>query len=137
MFGIINNIVRSSPQAREAILSYFAHILQLNVKRAQMQVDPLTVASEGFMHNIAAILLSFCEPFMDVKASKVRCLSRYVKVMDVDILFMQIDKIDPTYFRTSRRLDVTEDTKVTADKEQSDRYYNSGEPKGKAMSYTR
>lgn len=137
MFGIINNIVRSSPQAREAILSYFAHILQLNVKRAQMQVDPLTVASEGFMHNIAAILLSFCEPFMDVKASKVRCLSRYVKVMDVDILFMQIDKIDPTYFRTSRRLDVTEDTKVTADKEQSDRYYNSGEPKGKAMRYTR
>ncbi|CDH50642.1 ubiquitin conjugation factor e4 [Lichtheimia corymbifera JMRC:FSU:9682] len=110
MFGVINNIVRSSPQAREAVLSYFAHILQLNVKRAQMQVDPLTVASEGFMHNIAAILLSFCEPFMDVKASK-------------------IDKIEPTYFRTSRRLDVTEDTKVTADKEQSDRYYNSGEPK--------
>lgn len=59
-----------------------------------------------------------------------------VKVIDVDILFMQIDKIDPTYFRTSRRLDVTEDTKVTADKEQSDRYYNSGEPKCKAMRYT-
>lgn len=133
MFGVINNIVRSSPQAREAVLSYFAHILQLNVKRAQMQVDPLTVASEGFMHNIAAILLSFCEPFMDVKASKVGCLPPRSCLLLTHFLYMQIDKIEPTYFRTSRRLDVTEDTKVTADKEQSDRYYNSGEPKGKTL----
>lgn len=91
MFGVINNIVRSSPQAREAVLSYFAHILQLNVKRAQMQVDPLTVASEGFMHNIAAILLSFCEPFMDVKASKVECLPPQWRVILFDTLFIYAD----------------------------------------------
>lgn len=71
MFGVINNIIRSGPAAREAVLSYFAHILRLNEKRAQMQVDPQTVASEGFMQNIAVILLNFCDPFMDVKASKV------------------------------------------------------------------
>lgn len=71
MFGVINNIIRSGPAAREAVLSYFAHILHLNEKRAQMQVDPQTVASEGFMQNIAVILLKFCDPFLDVKASKV------------------------------------------------------------------
>ena len=76
MFTIINNIVRSGPAARESVLAYFAHILRLNEKRAQMQVDPQTVASEGFMHNIAAVLLDLCDPFMDVKASKV-----YIKVV--------------------------------------------------------
>ena len=72
MFGVINSIVRSSASARESVLSYFAHILRLNEKRAQMQVDPQTVACEGFMHNLAAILLNLCDPFMDVKASKVK-----------------------------------------------------------------
>ncbi|KAI8149698.1 ubiquitin elongating factor core-domain-containing protein [Fennellomyces sp. T-0311] len=109
MFGVINNIVRSSPASRESVLAYFAHILRLNEKRAQMQVDPQTVASEGFMHNITAVLLDLCDPFMDVKASK-------------------IDKIDPTYFRTTRRLDVKEDTKISGTKEQSDEYYGDSRP---------
>ncbi|KAI8381300.1 ubiquitin elongating factor core-domain-containing protein [Radiomyces spectabilis] len=104
LFGMTNNIVRSSPKAREHMLSYFAHILRLNDKRAQMQVDPTTVASDGFMHNITAVLLDFCEPFLDVRASK-------------------IDKIDPHYFRTSHRIDVMETTKINATKEQSDEYY--------------
>ncbi|KAI9269014.1 ubiquitin elongating factor core-domain-containing protein [Phascolomyces articulosus] len=109
MFGIINSIIRSNPVARESVLAYFAHILRLNVKRAQIQVDPQTVASEGFMHNIAAILLELCNPFMDVKASK-------------------IDKIDPTYFQTSRRIDVKEDTKISGTTEQSDEYYGDSRP---------
>ena len=36
-----------------------------------MQVDPTTVASDGFMINIQSILLSFAEPFMDATYSKV------------------------------------------------------------------
>lgn len=107
MFGITNAIVRSSPAARDALLAYFAHILRLNAKRAQMQVDPQTVASEGFMHNISAVLLDLCDPFMDVKATK-------------------IDKIDPNYFLTSSRLDIKEDTKINATQEQSDEYYKEG-----------
>lgn len=104
MFGICNSIVRANPTARNTLLDYFSHIIRLNEKRAQMQVDPQTVSSDGFMHNIAAVMLQFCDPFMDIRASK-------------------IDKIDPTYFRTSKRLNVFEDTKINATKEQSDAYY--------------
>ncbi|KAI8373503.1 ubiquitin elongating factor core-domain-containing protein [Choanephora cucurbitarum] len=109
MFGICNSMVRANANSRDQLLSYFGHIVKLNEKRAQMQVDPETVSSDGFMHNIAAVLLSFCDPFMDLRASK-------------------IDKIDPTFFRTSKRLDVTEDTKINATKEQSDAYYGEQQP---------
>lgn len=103
MFGICNSVIRADPSARDQLLEYFAHIIRLNEKRAQMQVDTATVSSDGFMHNIAAVLLMFCNPFLDIRASK-------------------IDKIDPTYFRTSKRIDVAEDTKINATKEQSDAY---------------
>ncbi|KAI8982485.1 ubiquitin elongating factor core-domain-containing protein [Mycotypha africana] len=105
MFSICNSIVRSDPTARNRLLNYFSHIISLNEKRAQIQVDPDTVSSDGFMHNTAAVLLQFCDPFLDIKASK-------------------IDKIDPTYFCTSQRLNIKEDTKINATKEQSDAYYN-------------
>lgn len=104
MFTICNSIVRANPSSRNQLLDYFAHTIRLNEKRAQMQVDTQTVSSDGFMHNIASVLLMFCDPFLDIRASK-------------------IDKIDPTYFRTSKRLDVSEDTKINATKEQSDAYY--------------
>lgn len=35
------------------------------------QVEPDTVSSDSFMVNIQAILLRFCEPFMDANFSKV------------------------------------------------------------------
>lgn len=104
MFNVCNSIVRANPEARDRLLDYFSYAIQLNEKRAQMQVDPQTVASDGFMHNITGVLLMFSDPFLDVRASK-------------------IDKIDSTYFRTSKRINVTEDTKINATKEQSDAYY--------------
>ncbi|CAO3618750.1 unnamed protein product [Cunninghamella echinulata] len=109
LFAICNSIVRSGTSSRDKLLTYFGHIIKLNEKRAQMQVDPRTVASEGFMHNITAILLLFCEPFMDIRATK-------------------IDKIDGSYFRTSSRIDVRKDTKINADEVQSDAYYNAVQP---------
>lgn len=113
MFGIGNSIVRANADSRNKLLDYFSHIIRLNEKRAQMQVDTQTVSSDGFMHNIAAVLLMFCDPFLDIRASK-------------------IDKIDPTYFRTSKRIDISEDTKINATKEQSDAYYGQvQELKGK------
>lgn len=116
MFAISNSIVRADAIARDNLLSYFGHIIKLNEKRAQMQVDIQTVSSDGFMHNIAAVLLSFCDPFLDVRASK-------------------IDKIDPTYLRSSKRLDVSEDTKINATKEESDNYY-SGTQELKSMHFS-
>lgn len=36
------------------------------------QIDPGTVASDGFMLNVTAVLTRLCEPFMDIAYSKVR-----------------------------------------------------------------
>ena len=69
---MFNTLVRASADAREAVLQYFAHAINLNRKRAGMQVDMLTVSSDTFIMNLQIILLQFCEPFMDAQYSKVR-----------------------------------------------------------------
>lgn len=38
LFQIFNTLVRTSPEARERVLQYFATVVRLNVKRAGMQV---------------------------------------------------------------------------------------------------
>jgi hypothetical protein len=78
-FEIMNSFVRSSAEVRNKLLSYFEKVLLLNQKRAAMQVDPRTVSSDGFIHNITCVLLKLCEPFVDPNAGKVRsawCLSK-------------------------------------------------------------
>ncbi|BGO95650.1 Ubiquitin conjugation factor E4 [Rhodotorula toruloides] len=105
LFRIFDNIVRSSPVAREAVLAYLGQAAALNAKRAAMRVDPNTVSTEGFIINLHAVLLRFAEPFMDASFSK-------------------IDKIDPLYYKQSSRIDVAEDTKINANKQESDEYYN-------------
>jgi hypothetical protein len=71
LFNVINAMVRSGAPAREAVLNYYARVIQLNLKRGGMQVDPETVASDAYMINLEATLLRFAEPFMDAKYSKV------------------------------------------------------------------
>lgn len=72
LFKIFDALVRASPASREAVLQYFAQVIRLNTKRAGMQVDPDTVASDSFVGNLQSVLLRFCEPFMDANFSKVR-----------------------------------------------------------------
>lgn len=71
------------------MLDFFALAINLNKKRGAIQVkifqetwyiyilislvkvDQATVASDGFMLNITAVLNKLCEPFMDASFSKV------------------------------------------------------------------
>jgi ubiquitin conjugation factor E4 B len=52
-------------------LDWFAAALAQNEKRKALQVDPATVASDGFMCNVVAVLNKFAEPFVDVQGKKV------------------------------------------------------------------
>ncbi|KAF7346366.1 U-box domain-containing protein [Mycena sanguinolenta] len=70
LFQIFNTLVRASPESREAVLEYFARVVSLNVKRAGMQVEPDTVATDSFMVNLQSVLLRFAEPFMDANYTK-------------------------------------------------------------------
>ncbi|QRV77647.1 ubiquitin conjugation factor E4 [Ceratobasidium sp. AG-Ba] len=99
LFLIFNAIVRASPGSREQVLHYFSTALNINAKRAGAHVDARTVASDGFMINLQAVLLRFAEPFLDAKFSK-------------------IDRIDPKYFAMSQRVNLAEETRLKATQEE-------------------
>ncbi|KAI0333659.1 ubiquitin conjugation factor E4 [Cubamyces sp. BRFM 1775] len=109
LFQIINSIVRASPDAREAVLQYFARAVNINRKRAGMQVDPATVSSDCFMMNLQIILLMFCEPFMDATYSK-------------------MDRIDPAYYAHSSRIDLSDETRINATNDEAEQWRNQQEP---------
>jgi ubiquitin conjugation factor E4 B len=69
------------------------------------------------MTNLQVVLLKLFEPVMDITFSKVS--SSFAP------LWRQIDKVDPEYFRTSKRVNVTDETKIKATKEEADDYYSS------------
>lgn len=75
LFKICSFIVKSSPQGRRGMLNWFSTVLALNQKRKALQVDPTTVATDGFMHNVVAVLNKFAEPFVDIQGKKVFHLS--------------------------------------------------------------
>ncbi|KAF8558253.1 hypothetical protein OG21DRAFT_1455716 [Imleria badia] len=111
LFQIFNTLVRASAESREAVLEYFATAVKLNIKRAGMQVDPQTVATDSFMVNLQNVLLRFAEPFIDARYSK-------------------MDRIDPLYFAVSNRIDVSEETRIKATSEEAGRW--AEENKGNA-----
>ncbi|CAL1712793.1 unnamed protein product [Somion occarium] len=113
LFQIFNTLVRASAQSREAVLQYFARVISLNERRAGMQVDHTTVASDTFVVNLQAILFRFCEPFMDANYTK-------------------IDRIDKDYFAQSDRISLKDETRVNATAKEAEEWrqqQRSGEPK--------
>nr|KIR85337.1 ubiquitin-conjugation factor E4 B [Cryptococcus tetragattii IND107] len=106
LFNVYNSIVRASPDAREGVLDFFTLALRLNEKRAGMRVDPRTVSSDGYMINLQVVLLKLFEPVMDARFSK-------------------IDKVDPEYYKSSKRIDISEETKIRGAKEEADAYFGS------------
>ncbi|KAI0365724.1 ubiquitin conjugation factor E4 [Pilatotrama ljubarskyi] len=103
LFQIFNSLVRASPDSREAVLQYFARAVNINRKRAGMQVDPATVSSDCFMMNMQIILLMFCEPFMDATYSK-------------------MDRIDTTYYAHSPRIDLNDETRINATNDEAEQW---------------
>ncbi|KAH9480417.1 Ubiquitin conjugation factor E4 [Psilocybe cubensis] len=103
LFQIFNALVRASGETREAVLGYFARVISLNVKRAGMQVDPTTVASDSFMLNMQSVLLNFAEPFMDANYTK-------------------MDRIDPLYYVHSNRIDLSDETRIKATSEEAHKW---------------
>jgi ubiquitin conjugation factor E4 B len=116
LFQIFNTLIRASPDSREAVLRYFATAISLNVKRAAMQVEPETVATDSFMVNLQSVLLRFAEPFMDAKYSK-------------------IDRIDTLYFAHSSRIDVKEETRIKATSDEASAWVKENESHNGSFSF--
>ncbi|KAI9096092.1 ubiquitin elongating factor core-domain-containing protein [Phlyctochytrium arcticum] len=97
LHGITMGLIKASPETREGVLAYFGAAIAVNTKRGRMQFNPIEVSSDGFVYNIMQVCLKLCEPIMD---------SRYSK----------IHLIDPDYFNYSSRIDITDHTRMNADK---------------------
>ncbi|KAL1960207.1 hypothetical protein VTO42DRAFT_8750 [Malbranchea cinnamomea] len=108
LLDIINHLIRASKSARERVLDWFAACVNLNHKRRAMQVDQRLVSSDGFMWNITTCLDQLCEPFMDST-------------------FTKVDRIDPAYLRRKPRVQVRDETKINADQQTSDAFYDQEE----------
>ena len=55
-------------------MQYFARVINLNVKRAGLQVGEETIATDSFMVNLQSVLHRLAEPFMDANYTKVGML---------------------------------------------------------------
>lgn len=104
LFDIVNQILQKSKTGRERLLDWFAVCVNTNHKRRALHPDPKTISSDGFMVNVTACLDRLCEPFMNSTFSK-------------------IDKIAVDYFRRNPRVDIKQETKLNADQQASDAFY--------------
>ncbi|RMZ89405.1 hypothetical protein DV736_g3364, partial [Chaetothyriales sp. CBS 134916] len=103
---IVNPLLRASDAARSRVLDWFALSVNANHRRRAMRIDMKTVSSDGFMINVNTVLNTLCEPFMDATFSK-------------------ISRVEVEYLHRRPRVDVKDETKINADQEASDAFYNA------------
>jgi len=72
MNQVLNVLLRTSPESKEAVLNWISAVIERNKARLKMQVDRVVVASDGFMINFNAALLTLCNPITDPTNPKVR-----------------------------------------------------------------
>ena len=90
LFRICDLVVRSGTEGKRAVLDWFAEVLATNTKRKAMQVDPTSVASDGFMLNIVAVLNKFAEPFIDIHYKRVPIIT-ITALCVLDTTLIQLD----------------------------------------------
>jgi ubiquitin conjugation factor E4 B len=104
LLDIINRFVRASDLSKNKTLDWFAYIVNSNHKRRALRPDATTLSTDGFLMNVTVVLDGLCEPFMDAQFSK-------------------IDRIDVNYLRRHPRVDIKDETKLNADQNASDEFY--------------
>jgi len=95
LHAVVKSILTSGPENREKMLQFVTEAIVKNEKRAQMQVDPKQVSSDGFMMNLVAVCLRLCEPFVAPGAQK-------------------IPLVDKEYPLKSTRYNITKETRLRA-----------------------
>lgn len=87
------------PDTRERALEYIAAVITANEGRSKMQADVQATASHGFFHNLGAVMLKLCEPFLDPASNKK-------------------DRIDPGYVLQNVRVNFKDLTALAASSEE-------------------
>jgi ubiquitin conjugation factor E4 B len=53
------------PETREQMVSWLGTALDLNTARTRMNPDRAYISTDGFLLNVASVLLRLCAPFLD------------------------------------------------------------------------
>lgn len=97
-------ICKSGSEPKNAMLSWFSRVFNLNKKRAAMRPNPQLTSRDGFMLNVMFVLLKFCDPI-------------------VANGWKLLQKVDPTYPQSSHRIDYTDETRLAADTDMLKRWW--------------
>lgn len=90
------SLCKAGSEPRNATLSWFASIFNLNKKRAGMQPDPSATSRDGFMMNVMFVLLKLCEPIVTGG-------------------WKMLQKVDPSFPQSTHRIDYSDETRLAAD----------------------
>jgi hypothetical protein len=63
-------LLKSGTEVKELFLQEIAHILSINSKRTQLQVNTEEISSDGFINNLCHVLLHLSEPFIREDSSQ-------------------------------------------------------------------
>ena len=88
---IVLRLLKTSPEAKEAVLQWFAAVLRTNTERIRLGGDYNSTATDGFMLNINAVLLLLSAPFFDTP-----------------------NKINTTFIANYTRINIANDAKMNA-----------------------
>lgn len=105
LFSIINKLIRGSAQTREAILVWFADLVNISHLRRGFSSGQKQLAGDGIMYNISVILIRLSLPFLDYP------------------IYSKLDKIDMDYFVKSSIIDIKEESRVNATIEEATKEY--------------
>lgn len=104
LYEVVAAVIKADAQAgKEAVLQWFAHVLNANVALTKMQVAQDTTCNEGYLLNVCSVLLAFCRPFLDPNSPL-------------------LQKISLVYLQSGRRIDVKAETKLAASSEELEKW---------------
>ncbi|ORX34333.1 hypothetical protein BCR36DRAFT_588563 [Piromyces finnis] len=103
LFSMTMSIIRAGLSSREAVLKFFGDTITKNQSREKIQIDRKEVSTDGLMYSLTRVCHKLCEPFLDPGYKK-------------------IGLIDLDYFSYTKRIDITEHTRILFDLNQSKEY---------------
>eukprot|EP00178_Gracilaria_changii_P016427 TRINITY_DN46_c0_g1_i1.p1 TRINITY_DN46_c0_g1~~TRINITY_DN46_c0_g1_i1.p1 ORF type:complete len:1147 (-),score=163.54 TRINITY_DN46_c0_g1_i1:10691-14131(-) len=112
------SLLKAGPESKQAMLSWFGTVCNLNTKRTAMNPDPREISGDGFMLNIMHVLLKMCEPITNGG-------------------WKMLDKINPLYPQSNRRIDFTDETRLAADSDILKRWWVDKRNQNAQESFTR
>lgn len=96
LYFITDKLIRGSPETRNALLKWFATLINLSHLRRGSHADLSKLPTDGLMFNISFMLIKLCGPFLDYPT------------------YSKIDKIDMDFFGKSSLVDVSEESRINS-----------------------